>query len=223
MEHPILRDKAYALIKQRILERGFQPGERIREDLVADEISMSRTPVREAINQLAIEGFIVNVPRKGLFCASVSSAEFLDFLCVREALEMLAVRCCIQRITDEELACLAAILDDYDTALAGSDLRAASELDTRFHKTIAEYSRNRKLIRFISEIEDFMRLARAKERPDLGAAEKALSIAQHRAILACISERDEDAAAAAIRDNIRGMRAKLGLSPEGRSSAGSLS
>lgn len=211
MEHPMLRDKAYALIKNRILERQFQPGQRIREDLVANEISMSRTPVREAINQLATEGFIVNVPRKGLFCASVSSDEFLDFLRVREALEMLAVRCCVQRITDEGVERLDAILDEYETALAAGELRAASELDTGFHKAIAEYSLNRKLIRFISEIEDFMRLARSKERPDLGPADKARSIAQHRAILTCIRDRDEDAAAAAIRDNIRGMRAKLGL------------
>lgn len=211
MEHPMLRDKAYALIKQRILDRQFQPGERIREDLVAGEISMSRTPVREAINQLATEGFIVSVPRKGLFCASVSDEEFIDFLGIREALETLAVRCCVQRISDAEVDRLDILLDDYETALEGGDLRKASGLDTAFHKTIAEYSRNRKLIRFISEIEDFMRLARAKERPDFGAPEKARSIAQHRAILDRIRARDEDGAAAAIRDNIRGMRAKLGL------------
>jgi DNA-binding GntR family transcriptional regulator len=211
MEHPVLRDKAYALIKDRILERQFQPGQRIREDLIANEISMSRTPVREAINQLATEGFIVSVPRKGLFCASVSADEFLDFLRVRASLEELAVRCCIERIEPEEVEHLSAILDDYQAALANDDFRAASTLDTRFHKQIAEYSRNRKLIRFIAEIEDFMRLARAKERPDFGGAEKAKSIAQHRAILTCIRDRDADAAAMAIRNNIHGMRAKLGL------------
>jgi DNA-binding GntR family transcriptional regulator len=211
MEHPMLRDKAYALIKQRILERQFQPGERIREDLVADEISMSRTPVREAINQLATEGFIVSVPRRGLFCASVSTEEFLDFLRVRESLEMLAIRCCIERISDAEIESLTCILDDYEAALTADDLATASALDTRFHKTIADYSRNRKLIRFIAEIEDFMRLARAKERPDFGPAKKARSMAQHRAILDRIRARDAEGAAAAIRDNIRGMREKLGL------------
>ncbi|NVO12627.1 MAG: GntR family transcriptional regulator [Rhodoplanes sp.] len=211
MDHPILRDKAYALIKQRILELQFKPGERLREDSIADEISMSRTPVREAINQLATEGLVVNVPRKGLFCASVSREEFLDFLRIREALETIAVQCCVERITEAEIDRLAAILDDYETALTAGDLKTASALDTHFHKSIAECSRNRKLIRFISEIEDFMRLARSKERPDLGPAEKALSIAQHRAILRCIRERDEVAAADAIRENIRGMRKKLGL------------
>jgi DNA-binding GntR family transcriptional regulator len=211
MDHPMLRDKAYALIKHRILERHFLPGERIREDLVANEISMSRTPVREAINQLAIEGFIVNVPRRGLFCASVSTDEFLDFLRVRESLEMLAVRSCVERITDREIEALAAILDEYEAVLEAGDLEAASALDTRFHKAIADCSRNRKLIRFIAEIEDFMRLARSQERPDFGLAEKARSIAQHRAILDSIRDRDADAAAVAMRKNISGMRAKLGL------------
>ena len=211
MDHPILRDQAYALIKQRILDREFAPGERLREDLIAGQLSMSRTPVREAINQLATEGFVVAVPRRGLFCAAVSREEFLDFLRIREALEVLAAQCCAQRITDDEVAALGRILDEYEAAMAVTDLRAASGLDTRFHKTIAEYSRNRKLIRFIAEIEDFMRLARAKERPDFGPAEKALSIAQHRAIFEAIQRRDEAAAAEAMRQNVRGMRKKLGI------------
>ena len=211
MDHPVLREQAYVLIKQRILDREFAPGERLREDLLAGQLSMSRTPVREAINQLATEGFVVAVPRKGLFCAAVSREEFLDFLRIREVLEVLAVQCCTQRISDEEIATLGSILDEYDSALAAGDLRAASGLDTRFHKAVAGYSRNRKLIRFIGEIEDFMRLARAKERPDFGPAEKAQSIAQHRAIFEAIRRRDETAAAEAMRENIRGMRKKLGI------------
>jgi DNA-binding GntR family transcriptional regulator len=211
MEHPILRDKAYSAIKQKLLHREIQPGERIREDLLAKEVSMSRTPVREAISQLTTEGFIVSLPRKGLFCASVTREEMLDFLKIREALEVLAVRECIGRITDGEIARLDELLTDYEQALLSGDRHKASDLDSLFHMSIAELSKSRKLIRFIGEIGDFMSLARTKERPDLTSEEKELSIHQHRSIFEAIRGRDIPRAAEAMRTNILGMKRKLGL------------
>jgi DNA-binding GntR family transcriptional regulator len=211
MEHPILRDKAYVAIKQKLLHREIQPGERIREDLLAQEVSMSRTPVREAISQLTTEGFIVSLPRKGLFCASITREEMLDFLKLREALEVLAVQECIQQVTDEEISRLDALLGDYERALTSGTRQEASDLDSQFHMSIAELSRSRKLIRFIGEIGDFMCLARAKERPDLTREEKEMSIRQHRSILEAIRGRDIPRAVEAIRANILGMKRKLGL------------
>jgi len=211
MEHPILRDKAYSTIKQKLLHREIQPGERIREDLLAQEVSMSRTPVREAISQLTTEGFIVSLPRKGLFCASISREEMLDFLKIREALEVLAVRECIERITDEEIARLDELLTDYEQALLSGDRHKASDLDSLFHMSIAELSKSRKLIRFIGEIGDFMSLARTKERPELTSEEKELSIRQHRSIFEAIRGRDIPRAMEAMRMNILGMKRKLGL------------
>jgi DNA-binding GntR family transcriptional regulator len=211
MEHPILRDKAYVTIKQKLLHREIQPGERIREDLLAEEVSMSRTPVREAISQLTTEGFIVSLPRKGLFCASISHEEMLDFLKIREALEVLAVQECTERITDGEIAGLDKLLTDYELALLSGDRHKASDLDSLFHMGIAEMTKNRKLIRFISEIGDFMSLARTKERPDLTSEEKELSIRQHRAILDAIRKRNVPRAIKAMRTNILGMKRKLGL------------
>jgi DNA-binding GntR family transcriptional regulator len=211
MEHPILRDKAYFTIKQKLLQREIQPGDRIREDLLAEQISMSRTPVREAISQLTSEGFIVSLPRKGLFCASVAKEEMLDFLKIREALETLAVQECIQRATDKEIDQLDTLLEDFTRALSSGSRQEASDLDSQFHIAIAELSKSRKLIRFISELSDFMRLARAKERPELTLEEKKASIGQHRAIIEAIRRRDISRAVEAIRANILGMKRKLGL------------
>jgi len=211
VEHPILREKAYTIIKQKLLSHEIQPGVRIREDLLAREVSMSRTPVREAINQLAAEGFIVSLPRKGLFCVTLTRDEFLEFLSVREVLEVLALEKCIQRVTDDEVARLDKILCDYQEMLLSQRLREASELDSKFHKEIAAFSRNRKLIEFIGQLEDFMRIARAMERPDMSPDEQDLSIRQHRAILDCIRRRDAVGGLEAIRANIRGMRKKLGI------------
>jgi DNA-binding GntR family transcriptional regulator len=211
MEHPILRDKAYGTIKQKLLYREIQPGERIREDLLAEEVSMSRTPVREAISQLTTEGFIVSLPRKGLFSASITQEEMLDFLKIREVLEVLAIQECIQRVTNEEIGRLEELLADYERVLTSGSRREASDLDGRFHMAIAELSKSKKLIRFISEISDFMCLARAKERPELTPEEKEMSIRQHRSILEAIQRRDIPRAVEAMRANILGMKRKLGL------------
>ena len=211
MEHPILRDKAYVTIKQKLLHREIQPGERIREDLLAESVNMSRTPVREAISQLTTEGFIVSLPRKGLFCASVTGEEMLDFLKLREALEVLAVQECIERASDEEISRLDTILGEYEQALLSRTRPEASDLDSRFHISIAELSKNKKLIRFIAEISDFMYLARTQERPELTHGEKEMSIQQHRSILEAIRERDIPRAVEAMRTNILGMKCKLGL------------
>jgi DNA-binding GntR family transcriptional regulator len=211
MEHPILRDKAYLTIKQKLLHREIQPGDRIREDLLAEQISMSRTPVREAISQLTSEGFIVSLPRKGLFCASIAREEMLDFLKIREALETLAIQECISQITDEDIRNLETLLEDYERAMTAGSRQEASDLDSQFHITIAALSRSRKLIRFISELSDFMSLARSKERPELTLEEKERSIRQHRVILEAIRRRDIPRAIEAMRANILGMKRKLGL------------
>jgi DNA-binding GntR family transcriptional regulator len=211
MEHPSLRDKAYMAIKQKLLHREIQPGERIREDLLAEEISMSRTPIREAITQLTTEGFIVSLPRRGLFCASITREEMLEFLKIREALETLAVEACIERATDTEIDRLETLLGKYERALISGPRLEASTLDSQFHKTIAETSRNKKLIRFIGEIGDFMCLARSKERPDLTPEEKNTSIRQHRSILDAIRARDISRAVESMRTNVIGMKRKLGL------------
>ena len=172
---------------------------------------MSRTPVREAISQLTSEGFIVSLPRKGLFCANITCEEMLDFLKIREALEVLAIRECVQRATDEDIDRLGTLLESYQQAMTSGTRREASDLDSQFHMAIAEMSKSRKLIRFIGEIGDFMCLARAKERPDLTPKEKDLSIRQHRAILEAIRRRDISRAEEAMRTNILGMKRKLGL------------
>jgi DNA-binding GntR family transcriptional regulator len=211
MEHPILRDKAYVAIKQKLLHREIKPGERIREDLLAEEVSMSRTPVREAISQLTTEGFIVSLPRKGLFCANVSSEEMLNFLKIRDVLETLAIQECIQQATDTDINKLDTLLKDYEKAVTSGSRKEASDLDSQFHIAIAEFSRSRKLIRFISELSDFMSLARAKVRPELTPEEKKLSIQQHRAIFETIQQRDIPRAVEAMRANILGMKHKLGL------------
>ena len=143
MEHLSLKEKAYRIIKEKLLRMEFAPGSRIREDLLAEEISMSRTPVREAINQLTAEGFIHNEPRRGLFFIEIKKDEIKDLLDVWEALEILAVDKCIEKISPEQILDLEKILGEIESSLKAGNYVRCNDLDSRFHQEIAKISGNK--------------------------------------------------------------------------------
>ncbi|MHB8064320.1 MAG: GntR family transcriptional regulator, partial [Ruminiclostridium sp.] len=90
----ILTDYAYSSILNMILSSEIKPGDRIREDLMAEKLGISRTPVREAVNQLVQNGFVVNIKRKGLYCVNINKSELLDLLDIRIALESISFNKC---------------------------------------------------------------------------------------------------------------------------------
>ena len=206
MDHPILKQKAYAIIREKLLSLEFQPGSRIREDLLAQEIDMSRTPVREALNQLASEGLVTNIPRKGIYFIDLSKNEINKLFDVREPLAVLAVEKCIDKIDNEGLNRLDDILGKYRKALDAEDYEAFSKLDCAFHKEIANITGNRKLIEFTASIEDMMRITRGKEPRSPDQAIRDRTFAKHYAVYDCIKNRDKAGAIEAIKLIVNGTR-----------------
>ncbi|MCJ7565394.1 MAG: GntR family transcriptional regulator [Candidatus Aminicenantes bacterium] len=211
MEHLSLKEKAYRIIKEKLLKMEFEPGGRIREDLLAEEISMSRTPVREAINQLTAEGFINNIPRRGLFFIKIRQEEIKDLLDVREVLEILAVDKCIEKISAEQIKNLERILDEIERSLKAGAYGHCNELDSLFHQEIAKISRNKKLIDFCHDLEDYMHIARAIEKEKYTQNKIKRSHEEHRLIVKCIKNKDKLGAKKAIRNNIMSMKRNLGI------------
>jgi DNA-binding GntR family transcriptional regulator len=211
MEHLSLKEKAYHIIKEKLLKMEFEPGGRIREDLLAEEISMSRTPVREAINKLTAEGFINYVPRRGLFFIEIKKEEIRDLLDVREALEILAVNKCIEKISVEKIKCLGQILDDCERVLKAGQYTRCNDLDSQFHQEIAKVSGNKKLIEFCHEIENYMQIARAVEKETQTREKIKCALAEHRTILKCIKKKDKHGAEVSMRTNILSMKRNLGI------------
>ncbi len=214
MQHLSLRERAYNIIRERIINGGFEPGVRIREDLLADEISMSRTPVREAINRLAAEGLVNNIPRKGVYSLVPDRQQLLDGLDVRQALESLSVRRCIEKITPGQLSELERLVDEFEKELEKGDYERCNDLDNAFHEAIAQISGNRKLIEFLSEIGDFMRIARYIEKKAEPEVKNRLTLREHTAILECIRKGDTKAAVAAMKENIDRMLKNMGIQKE---------
>jgi DNA-binding GntR family transcriptional regulator len=214
LQHLSLKERAYNIIRNRILSGEIKPGVRIREDLLAEEISMSRTPVREAINQLSAEGLVRTIPRKGIYSVDLSKEYILDLLDVRESLEILAVKRCIERITEEQITELEKIHEDFEKMLAKGMYDKCNELDSRFHAFIAKIPGNRKLIEYLSEIEDFMQIARTIEKKTMPEQKNKITAEEHGKILDCIKNKDVDGAIEAIVKNITRMKINMGISKE---------
>ena len=211
MKHLSLKESAYSLIKQKLLSLEFAPGTRIREDLIAEEIAMSRTPVREAINQLVSEGLLRSVPRKGLFFIELTTEEIVDLIDVRGALESLAIAKCIDKIDEKGLKRLEGIIERAEESLRQEDYKKCNDLDSLFHQKIAQSTGNQKLILYLQEIEDSMHIVRTMEKMTMAKQKVEKSLEQHWNMYKCIKARDKAAATEAVLQNIEQLRLHLGL------------
>ena len=211
MQHLGLKQRAYQIIKEKLLNLEFEPGSRIREDLLANEISMSRTPVREAINQLAAEGLITIIPRKGVFCIELSLDEIRGLVDVREALERLAIQKCFENINDAQIKNLDSLIAKFEQALDQKQYKKCNVLDSDFHIAIASVSKNKKLVDFIIEIEEFMHIVRHMEKKFDPYERSMNALNQHKVIMQCMKKGDLDCALDELENNIESMKEHLGL------------
>lgn len=212
--HLSLKQRAYQLIKEKLLNQEFPPGARIREDLLAEEIEMSRTPVREAINQLSAEGYIRNIPRKGLYCIELTQKEIADLLSVRKYLEMLSIEQCMEKISEADFDELNRYIELYEEALAERDFKKCNQYDSAFHMGIAKITNNQRLIKFLSEIDDFMCIARAMEKQTMPRERAERALNQHKKVLSYIKSGDVEMAKKEMIKNIHSLEEHLGLSKD---------
>src|SRR5690554_6667638 len=140
-----LKEYVYYEIKARFVNNTFTPGERIWEDKLAEELEVSRTPVREAINRLIAEGFVENRPRKGIYATDISKTELDKLLDIRLSLETLATKCCCKNIRQEQINELECIFQKYKKSIINNDFAKTSQLDSDIHRYIAQVADNKKL------------------------------------------------------------------------------
>jgi DNA-binding GntR family transcriptional regulator len=142
-----LVDAAYAALRQRILDNTYPPGHQALEQALAEDLGISRTPLREALIRLQKEGLVEVIPRHGMRVLPVSPADMKEIYEILSALEsMAAALAAKRRPSDAELAPLEQASRDMAKALRADDLEAWAEADERFHRHLIELSSNRLLI-----------------------------------------------------------------------------
>lgn len=156
-EYLPLRDVVFNTLRQAILRGELKPGERLMEVQLANKLGVSRTPIREAIRKLELEGLVLMIPRKGAEVADITEKSLMDVLEVRKALEELAVQLCCDKITGKEIEDLHRAADDFRKILkASDDVTEIAEADVRFHDIIYLATGNQKLIQILNNLREQM-------------------------------------------------------------------
>lgn len=170
-----LRDVVFNALRKAILSGDLKPGERLMEKQLAEKMGVSRTPVREAIRKLELEGFVVMVPRKGAQVAEITEKDIQDVLEVRGALEELAVKLACKNMDDKDLRSLKQVMKEFSEASKRDDLDGMIEKDTEFHDIIFRATKNEKLIQIVNNLREQIhryRVAYLKSFDDLKAIEE---------------------------------------------------
>lgn len=195
-----LREIVFESLREAIISGVLKPGERLMEVQLAEEMGVSRTPVREAIRKLELEGFVVMVARKGAYVAGISLKDVTDVFEIRAALEGLAAALAAERITDEEIEEMERVLVRKAALIEANDLSSLVEKDTEFHELIYKASRNERLMQIVSNLREQINRFRAVSLASPGRGREALE--EHKKIVEAISSRNPALAQSLAQEHI---------------------
>ncbi|NLM21240.1 MAG: GntR family transcriptional regulator [Peptococcaceae bacterium] len=184
-----LREIVLEALREAIINGVLEPGERLMEVQLAEELGVSRTPVREAIRKLELEGFVVMMPRKGAYVAGVSYKDIKDVFEIRAALEGLAAGLAAEKVTDNEIEQLERVLH-YEKEPA--TLEEMVQNDTDFHALLYKASRNERLINILGNLREQIHRFRSTSLAVPGRLRYAIQ--EHRAIVDAIARHDVEEA-----------------------------
>lgn len=193
-EYLPLRDVVFQTLRQAILRGELKPGERLMEIHLAKKLGVSRTPVREAIRKLELEGLVLMIPRKGAVVAEITISDLEDVLEVRMALEELAVKHACKRITEEQLEQMRELSVKFQETLEGDDVGACAQADMKFHEAIYEATGNGRLVQILNNLREQMYRYRMEYLKDRQTHQ--LLVREHEEILKALTERDVEKALA---------------------------
>ena len=199
-EYLPLRDVVFNTLRQAILRGELKPGERLMEIQLANKLGVSRTPVREAIRKLELDGLVLMVPRKGAEVAEITEKSLKDVLEVRKALEELAVQLACEKITKEDIAELKEAGEEFKKVLKSKDITEIAEADVRFHDVLYMATDNQKLIQLLNNFREQMYRYRVEYLKKEEVHEQL--IAEHDEIVESVTARDKDRASAVVCQHI---------------------
>ncbi len=188
-EYLPLRDVVFNTLRRAILRGELKPGERLMEIQLANKLGVSRTPIREAIRKLELEGLVLMVPRKGAEVAEITEKNLRDVLEVRCALEELAVQLACDRIDPERMQQLLDAAAHFRDLPGTADIMELGEADEAFHDVIFQATDNRRLIQLLNNLREQMYRYRIEYLKKKECYPQLLE--EHAAIIQAIREHDK--------------------------------
>jgi len=206
-EYMPLRDIVFNSLREAIIVGELKPGERLMEVQLAEKMGVSRTPVREAIRMLELEGLVKMHPRKGAFVAELTAKDIINVLEIRGTLDGLATSLATERITDEEIEELKKVQKEFINYIEKGDLQGSIEKDVEFHAIIYKAARNEKLIQIAGNLWEQVQRFRVVYIKDFSNAEDL--IREHNEILEAISERNPEKAQNYAKNHVKVQEEKI--------------
>lgn len=199
-----LRDVVFNTLRQAILTGELKPGERLMEIHLANRLGVSRTPIREAIRKLELEGLVTMMPRRGAEVAQITEKSMNDVLEVRRAMDALCAELACERITEEELEQLAEACEEFEKATATGDVKLIAQTDVALHDIIMQATGNKRLVQLINNLSEQMYRYRFEYIKDFSQHERLVE--EHRDIYESLLHRDKEKASQAAKTHIDNQR-----------------
>jgi len=188
-----LRDVIFETLRKAIISGEIKPGERLMEVSLAEQMGVSRTPVREAIRRLEAEGLVTMVPRKGTHVSELSVKDIIDVLEVRGALDKLATSLAVKRMKPQQIRALESIHKQFIACVEKENIDGAVRKDIEFHDAVYAASGNSRLIGVLSSLREHIYRFRVLYLRDVNIAEHVEH--EHFQILNAIKDGNEELAA----------------------------
>lgn len=187
-----LRDVVFNTLREAILTGDLLPGDRLMEKQLSERLGVSRTPIRDAIRKLEMEGLVKMVPRKGAEVAQMTEKDIRDVLEIRATLEALAVRLACERMDPGAIEELETLRDEFALAANKKDITELIKKDTEFHEAIFASTKNDKLIYIISNLRGQIYRYRVKYIQEMEDYQKLVQ--EHGEIVESIKKRNKEKA-----------------------------
>lgn len=181
-----LRGRVFRKLREDILNGRYRENDELREAAIAEELGVSRTPVREAFRQLELEGLIHIVPNKGAYVTGISSSDVADIYEIRSLLEGLCARWATRKITKEKIEDMEEIILLSEFHLEKEHYDQLIELDNRFHMLLYESCESKMLIHLLKDFHQYVQKERQQTLSD--RARSAAAVEEHKSIMEAIRD-----------------------------------
>ena len=200
----VLKEQVYSILREAISKMDIystpEPP-RLDERKLAEELGVSRTPVREALSRLEQEGFVRNIPRRGTFVVRKTKREVIEVVCVWAALESMAARLATERASDEDIGRLREMFATFDDEEARAHINEYSDTNIEFHQTLIGLSQCELIKTLACSLFLHMRAIRSQALKDIEHHRSDQSVIDHMRIIEALEERDADKVERLVREH----------------------
>lgn len=199
--HGSLGHRIFCILRDKILNEEYEKGQKLNEVALSRELNISRTPIREALKQLELEGLVESIPNKGVYVLGFSPRDIDDMLEIRVVLESLSVQLAIERISDEELKKIKEIYDLLEFYAKKDDQERFTEVNISFHEAIYKATHSQYFEQLLSDINYYIHVT---SKHSIRQPHRLLEAAkEHKDIYDAIEKKDKELAKVNVIKHIR--------------------